>query len=121
MINQLLTILNQARLFHWQTPRYLEHVGVFGQLYDALDELVDDMIEAQAGYAGSVEAPDGGFTLRIFNYASQSDASAFLGFTTDYLVNALPKELKPEQTDILAIRDDMLAAVNRAKYLMRQT
>jgi hypothetical protein len=36
----------------------------------------------------------------------------------DYLKNELPKEIKPDQTALLNIRDEMLALIQQTKYLL---
>jgi hypothetical protein len=42
----------------------------------------------------------------------------FFDYVVKFLTVNLLEQIKPEQTDLLNVRDDMLRAVNRAKYLI---
>jgi hypothetical protein len=121
MIAELLAVLNQSRVFHWQTKSHAEHVAL-GGLYDKLDDLVDSFVETYSGAYGSVEqAAAPGFQTIVYNYQSNADLLAFCDFTIKYLTEDLSKQVRPECTDLLNIIADMIGALNHAKYLLRQS
>jgi hypothetical protein len=119
MIAELLGLLNQARVFHWQTTSHAEHVAL-GGLYDSLDDLVDKFIETHAGVYGSVEQAAPTFNTAVFNYQNKADVISYCDFSIAYLSGKLTKEVRPECTDLLNIIADMLGAFNHTKYLLRQ-
>ena len=121
MIAELLGLLNQTRVFHWQTRSHAEHIAL-GGLYDKLDDLVDSFVETYSGKYGSVEqAADGGFKCVSFNYVDNKDVIGFCDFAVGYLTSTLSKQVKPECTDLLNIIADMIGAFNHTKYLLRQS
>jgi len=117
MIQDFLIVLNQTRVYHWQTPSHAEHKAL-GELYATLDDLVDDFIEAHSGFAGSVERASGSFDASAINYESSEALMGFLDYVVKFLTVNLMEQIQPVQTDLLNVRDDMLRAVNRAKYLI---
>lgn len=120
MIQEFLLVLNQTRVLHWQTPSHAEHKAL-GELYATLDDLVDDFIEKASGFAGSVERAAGTFDVSVINYENKEATLAFLDYVVKFLTVDLLEQVQPIQTDLLNVRDDMLGAVNQAKYLIRQT
>ena len=114
-IKNLLTILNQIKIYHWQTESYAQHQA-FGGAYDALSALIDQFIEVYMGKYGRIESSDG-FKIELENYKNVSP-SDFADKYVDYLVNELPKSLEESDTDLFNIRDEMLAQLNKLKYLL---
>ena len=119
MIGELIGLLNQTRVFHWQTLSHAEHVAL-GGLYDKLDDLVDSFVETYSGAYGSVEQATPSFNTATFNYTNNADVLQFCDFAVNYLTNTLSKAIRPECTDLLNIVADMIGAFNHTKYLLRQ-
>lgn len=119
MIAELLALLNQTRVFHWQTNKYAEHVAL-GGLYEKLDDLVDGFIETYAGVAGAVEQAQPTFNTACVNYQGNADLLSFCDAGIKYLQGTLTKQVRPECTDLLNIIADMIGAFDHAKYLLRQ-
>ena len=107
--NALLGFVTQIHIYHWQTMKYSDHMAL-GGLYDGIHDLADTFMEV---YMGKYERSETGVS------------SAHL---VDYNpVNALEKINEFEQflvsfdlpdTDLLNIRDEMLALVHKTKYLL---
>lgn len=117
-MTKFLSILNQIRIFHWQTKSYAEHKAL-GKLYDNLDELVDDFVETFSGRYGKVPTAADLFKTQASNYVDNADVIEYLNQVVQYLEQEIPDSLDVNDTELLNIRDDMLAAVNRTKYLLR--
>ena len=115
-ITNFLTLQNQLRVFHWQTQKtpgsFAQHEA-FGTAYDELDPLIDDFIEIYQGKKGKLMA-NGTFNLSLHNL--DDNPEAFIDEFVDYLVNIVPQRLDEADTDLLNIRDEMLAILNQTKY-----
>jgi len=117
IVTNLLTIQNQLRVFHWQTQKkpgsFAQHEA-FGKAYEELDPLVDDFIEVYQGKRGALMGKNG-FTLNLENLSDNYEA--FIDEAIQYLVNYLPRALdQNKDTDLLNIRDEMMAILNQTKY-----
>jgi DNA-binding ferritin-like protein len=115
-ITNFLTLQNQMRVFHWQTQKtsgsFAQHEA-FGKAYDELDPLIDDFIEIYQGKKGKLMA-NGTFNLSLHNL--DDNPEEFIDEFVDYLVNIVPQRLDEADTDLLNIRDEMLAILNQTKY-----
>ena len=114
-IKNLLTILNQLKVYHWQTTSYAQHKAL-GKAYDNLSELIDQFIEVYMGKYGRIEAASGSTTIDLFN-TDQLPVDGFVNNAVDYLIT-LEIPDKNSDTDLMNIRDEMLAELNRLKYLL---
>jgi DNA-binding ferritin-like protein len=115
-ITNFLTLQNQLRVFHWQTqmtPGSFAQHQAFGTAYEELDPLIDDFIEVYQGKKGKLMA-NGTFNLNLHNL--DDNPEAFIDEFVDYLVNIVPQRLDDADTDLLNIRDEMLAILNQTKY-----
>lgn len=112
-ISSFLKIQNQLRIFHWQTPKYAEHKA-FGKAYSELDDLIDAFIEVYTGRHGmpSVEMLFK-IELNSYNEGVNTTIESFIAFLA-----GLSNEIEETDTDLLNIRDEMLAVLNRLKYLL---
>ena len=115
MITELLKLQSQLRIFHWQTESYAQH-NAFGQTYEALDDLIDTFIEVFSGKYGKIKSNEG-FSLTLENLSD--NPIEFIDNNISYLLSELPSKLdKEKDTDLLNIKDEMLACLNKLKYLL---
>lgn len=114
-IKNLLTILNQIKIYHWQTESYAQHQA-FGGAYDALSALIDQFIEVYMGKYGRIEAKGGSTSVDLFNL-EQLPFDSFVDNAVNYLV-AIEIPDKEADTDLMNIRDEMLGELNKLKYLL---
>jgi len=115
---KFLSLLNQIKTYHLQTRSYAEHQAL-GGLYDTLDGLIDTFLETYSGRYNEVPKAQDLVEGGPKNYASNAEVVAFLDEAVGFLENDVPYSLEPTDTELLNIRDEMLSAVNHAKYLMR--
>lgn len=114
-INKFLTLQNQLRIHHWQTPSYAEHKAL-GNAYEGIDALIDSFVETYMGKYGKDTEQER--TIELHGY-EKSHPMPVLNYFENYLLNELPSDLDSEKdTDLLNIRDEMLALVNKTKYLL---
>ncbi len=116
-VTNLLTMHNQFKVYHWQTQKkigsYAQH-NAFGTAYDDLTDHIDDFIEIYQGKRGAIVGKNG-FTVNLQNL--DDNPVAFVDEFINYLTVMVPEALDPSaDTDLLNIRDEMLAILNQTKY-----
>jgi DNA-binding ferritin-like protein len=112
----LLKLQNQLRVLHWQAEGYGEHKAL-GKAYEELDELIDELVEVHSGKYGKIkfETP---VELNLVNREEVSTMDLLEEFT-QYLITAFAENFDAvKDSDCLNIRDEILAVVNRLKYLL---
>jgi hypothetical protein len=115
-ILNLVKFQNQLRILHWQTDSFAKHKA-FGKTYEDLDALIDSLVEVYSGkYQKLSLSPN--TSIELLNTDSL-DIDNVLNEVTEYLSTSAVEELNPEKdTDLLNVRDEILAVVNRLKYLL---
>ena len=112
IVTVLLTIRNQVKLYHWQTKSYADHKAT-DDLTAALDLAIDTFVEV---YMGKYGRPRVTKAMKLHNFSANM-AREFVTKQTVYLLNVLPRKLKKTDTDLLNIRDEILAELNKIRYL----
>jgi hypothetical protein len=116
IVTKLLTYQNQVKILHWQTTSYSEHQSL-GSLYENLSGIIDEFVEVFMGKYGRILAQNN-FSLTLENYKNMSPI-ALMSEMEAYFINEMPNMLNAKtDTDLLNIRDEMLASVNKTKYLL---
>jgi hypothetical protein len=116
VIVNLIKIQNQLRILHWQTISYASHKAL-GSAYEDLDELIDNLVEVHQGKYGRIifETP---ISFDLVNQ-SEIDLDAVLIELNDYLTGSFNEMHDPvADTDCLNIRDEILAVINKLRYLL---
>jgi hypothetical protein len=112
IVTHLLTIRNQIKLYHWQTKQFARHTAT-DTLTAALDLNIDAFVESYMGRYGRPKV-SGSITLHNF---SEEEAKAFVVRETEYLQKELPKSIGKDDTDLLNMRDTILADLTKVLYL----
>lgn len=113
-IEYVLTFLSQVRVIHWQTNNYVVH-KVFGKLYDDLNDLFDDIVEGMMGKYERFVIND---KLEIELKDEQDiNLNIFLDKNVKIL-NSFKNDLFDECDDIKNIIDEIVAMLNKTKYLI---
>ena len=114
-INVFLGLQSQMKINHWQTKKYRRHEA-FGEFYDNMDELIDHFIEVYMGKYGRFVLNDKEKTLPLYNL-SELNLKGLLETVKNFLI-IMGDELDEKDTDLLSIRDDMIAEVDKLNYLL---
>jgi glutaredoxin 2 len=112
IVTEMLTIRNQVKVYHWQTGSFARHTATDG-LTAKLDELIDEFVET---YMGKYGRPKVSGAIKVSNF-SEGAAKTFVAQKRKYLEVDLPKKLKPSDTDLLNVRDEILGELNKVLYL----
>ena len=116
IINVLLTLRNQVKIYHWQTGSFARHKST-DDLVSSLDDNIDKFVEVHMGKYGvpRLSAKSGKIVLHD---AGDKSAANLLHAGVKFLEHDLPKFLKKNgDTDLLNIRDEILADLNQAIFL----
>lgn len=114
IVKFLFHMTTTIKLYHWQTTNFARHKAT-DELHGELTDLTDQFVEVYMGRYGRPQFPNG-FRLGI-NELSDDNADDMIKEYIDYLKADLPKYLKEDDTDLLNIRDEMLANLNKTLYL----
>ena len=113
LVLKLVQIQNQFRFMHWQTKGDAKH-RTYGMIYETLDDLIDSFVEAMMGKYGRVEfEPE--FSIMFQDIKSLS-VQNFMDGITEFLVGMSDHLDSRYDSDLLNLRDEMLADINQLKY-----
>ncbi len=115
LILKVVQIQAQWRFLHWQTFGDAKH-RTYGEIYEGLDDLIDSFTETMMGKYGRPEF-DPEFSIMFQDIKSLSIQS-FMDGITEFLVSFTDQLDSRYDTDLLNMRDEMLAVINKAKYLL---
>jgi hypothetical protein len=118
IIQFFMTLRNGSKNYHWNTTSYARHKAS-DQFVENMDKLIDRFVEVYIGKHGRPAGLGKDMALTLPGTTEKS-IIAFLLSACDWLTNSLPKMIKPKDTDLLNIRDEMLAEINQTLYLFTQ-
>jgi hypothetical protein len=112
IVSTFFNMREQIKLYHWQTRSFSEHKAT-DDLIAKLDTNIDTFVEV---YMGRYGRPVVRKTLPVKNLT----VTGIRGFITKsgvWLSTKLPRMVKKTDSDLLGIRDEILADLNQIKYL----
>ena len=101
---------------HWQTKGFARH-NAYGGIYDALDDLIDRYVEVAMGKSGRFVLDETTGTLTLTNLKDIKIIEHVQSIKAE-LMNLSNELDSTKDTDLLNIRDEMLAEVNKLAYLL---
>ena len=125
-ILRFLEMLNTVKLYHWKTHSYATHKAT-DQLYTSLNGKIDEFVEVMLGKTTIVSESDitrAGIlnqpALHFVSYKDNADFRNQIEYYKKFLINlsSLPGLNGAANTDLFAIRDEMLALLNQFLYLL---
>jgi hypothetical protein len=114
-VNFFFTMREQIKLYHWQTHSYARHKAT-DDVISALDGAIDTYIETYMGKYGRPRMSARNNTVKVVNM-NEKTATRFIKSCIEYLQGPLVKGLKPTDTDLFNLRDEMLGELNKILYL----
>jgi hypothetical protein len=113
VIDFFIQLQSQLLILHWQTQSYARHMA-YGSTYKDISELADDFVEA---YQGRYDRLESGKTIEFANI-NDDKLNTFIDECLDFLADEKKLGIKSTDTDLVSIRDDIVAKLNKLKYLM---
>lgn len=114
LIAPFIMLQEQLRIFHWQSDTYAQHKA-FGKAYEELSGLIDDFVEVYSGKYGKPRAKLK-YNISLSNF--EGDYDEFIDSSLVFLDNLNADLNENKDSDLLNIRDEMKAVLNRLKYLL---
>lgn len=118
IIHFLMHLLNVIKIHHWETISYPTHEATDG-LYEELNELIDSFVEVLLGKTGIKRSiliikP---VTIESYNIIQLKTYIEKCKKTLNELTS-LSININDTDTDLLNIRDEILASLNKFTYLL---
>lgn len=114
-VNFFFSMREQLKLYHWQTHSFAQHKAT-DDLLDSLDKTIDEYVEIYMGKYGRPKMATRNNTIRIQNMNAKG-AARYIKECAAYIEGPLVKKLKPTDTDLINLRDEMLGALHKVMYL----
>jgi len=112
----LLELLNMVKLYHWKTYSYAEHEAT-DTLYAKLSKHIDEFVEVLLGKDDSaIQKMEK--KLKLIDAKNTSDLKKRVYEYRDYFIS-MNKIFDEKDSDLLNIRDEIIADLNRFLYLSR--
>ena len=115
IVHLMMTLRNQVKLYHWQTMNYPRHIAT-DELVTKLDTNIDQFVEVYIGKYGRPKLTGKTSSFFLRNH-SDAEATKMIQEAIDWMTNDLTSRLKKTDTDLLSIRDVIVADLNQTLYL----
>lgn len=120
LVEGLLQIQVQMKLYHWQTYSHARHRSI-DEFLERFVETLDTFVETYQGRYGRIRLGQEGGGIRLRNMGGPDDDEAapaqFLEGAVVLLQEVLPQYVGEGDVDLLNLRDEMLGHVNQLRYL----
>ena len=116
LIIKFITMQQQFRVLHWQTKSYARH-NAYGSIYDTMDDLIDRFVEVYMGKYGRVEFINSESSIVLKNTKDLS-LNQFLSENLEWLMSLTQSLDTQKDSDLLNIRDEFMAEINKLRYLL---
>lgn len=111
-----LTIMrDKIKFYHWSTKSYSRHIAS-DTLVTSLTANMDRFVEVMSGSEGKKLTIPSGFKYTMTIETDTSIVKELKSYR-DWLIEKLPTYLENFNTELMNIRDEMLADVNNTLYL----
>ena len=114
-IHFFLHLRDQIKLYHWQTRVYARHIAT-DKMLKKLEKESDSYVEIYIGKYGRPKINGKNASITLQNL-SEAGATRMIVAAVKYLQGPLTKTLQPSDTDLMNIRDEMIADLNQLLYL----
>ena len=113
--HMFMTLRDQIKIYHWQTFSYARHVAT-NDLITKLDASIDEFVEVYIGKYGRPKFTGKSSSIRLRNF-SDTEAQKLIDEAIDWMTHDLRSKIKKSDTDLLNIRDTIVANLNQVRFL----
>jgi len=114
-IHFFLNLRNQIKLYHWQTRVYARHIAT-DQILEKLEKSIDAFVEIYIGKYGRPRMTGNNATITLHNM-TEAGATRLIKGAIKHIQGPLTKSLHDADTDLINLRDEMIADLNQLLYL----
>jgi len=114
-VNFFFNMREQIKLYHWQTHSFAQHKAT-DELLDSLDKVIDEYVEVYMGRYGRPKMAARNNAIRVQNMNTKM-MTKFIKECVGYIQGPLVKKLQETDTELVNLRDEMLAGLNKVQYL----
>jgi hypothetical protein len=114
-IHFFLHLRNQLKLHHWQTKIYARHIAT-DKILEKLDDLIDSFVEIYLGKYSRTRLTSKNATITLHNL-TEAGATRLITGAIKYIQGPMTRSLKEQDTDLMNLRDEMVAELNQLLYL----
>lgn len=117
LVNYYLELLMIIKVYHWKTKSYSEHKAT-DELYETLNSNFDKFVEVMLGKDDS-KLKMKGKTIKFTDPSNKKDLKKIISSYKKLLEKSMNKYINiVKDTDLLSIRDDILANLNQFLFLL---
>lgn len=116
ILMNFLGVRDQLKIYHFQTSSYSRHKAV-DDLVNTLTEKLDLFMEILQGSRNMKLRINNNHNYITFKNIEDKNIVMLLHSFKKWLINGLSTYIKPLDTDLITLRDDMLGGVNQTLYL----
>ena len=117
MILFFIEMLNTVKLYHWKTHSFATHKAT-DELYDDLNKYVDEFVEVMLGYKGGIRVNLPRTSTKLNDFTNVEQFKRKLNEYKATLISYTHKLDPNQNSDLLNIRDELLATLNKTVYLL---
>ena len=115
IIKPMMEFRSQIKLYHWKTSSFSRHKGT-DKFLEKFDNILDEFVEVLSGCRN--EKVHDSFTIKFVSLTDKTAEEYVIKFR-DWVSEKLPNLIYDYETDLLNLKDEILANVNRLLYLFR--
>ncbi len=114
ILNLLLLLRNQMKVYHWQTKKYSRHKAS-DELVEELDSLTDKYIFIYSGIYENIRLVPEIFDIKLYNISDTN----IVKFINKIKIEFMNESNKIKDTELLNIRDEILGIIDKTLYLFK--
>ena len=116
IVPEFLSLVNNLKMKHWNTHKYVVHKSI-DEILERVTGLVDKFVEVLVGKSNTYRSKYlYTFDIQI-KVMTDDELTAYLDEFIELMVGIYPK-LEGKDSDLGAIRDELVAEINQLKYLI---
>lgn len=115
IVESLLAVKTIVKIYHFQTPSYARHKAS-DKLFATLTATLDQFMEVLQGAWKVRVRMRPGAAIPLINTNDKMIVTVLEEFSS-WLIDTVPRLIRPQDTELLNIRDEILSAVSQTLYL----
>lgn len=116
IVKKFMELLTMIKLYHWKTHSYSQHKAT-DELFTKLNESIDKFVEVLLGKSNTrikmLESK-----MKMYDLETKTELREHIFEYRQYLVDMNQTFHLKKDSDLLSIRDDILADLNQFLYLL---